>query len=201
VRPDVAAAHYGLARLLQHDGQTNRAKEEYELTLQLFPEFPRAHYGLGTLLEAAGDDTEARRHYETALHQHANYPAALHSLAMLLMRTGQVEASIEYFEQLRRLAPSFDTNANLAGAYARANRPTDALATAQVAINMGRARTALRSRAIGSVGEQLSPIRSRGAAAAKTPKRTWRAADSACHTQYPLATRATRRGLLPDDIG
>jgi hypothetical protein len=59
---------------------------------------------------------------------------------MSLMRSGQVEAAIEHFEQLRRLAPSFDTFANLAGAYARANRPADALATAQVAVNMARAR-------------------------------------------------------------
>ena len=42
-------------------------KEEYELALRLFPDFPRAHYGLGTLLEAAGNNEEARQHYEAAL--------------------------------------------------------------------------------------------------------------------------------------
>jgi len=136
LNPEMAAAHFALAQLLRRRGETERAKEQYEEVLRRYPHFPRAHFSLATLLDAAGDTALAQRHYEKAIRLHANYPEARRGLGLLLLRTGQADAAIEQF---RRMPPSADACANLAVAYARANRPQEALAMAQAAATMARA--------------------------------------------------------------
>jgi tetratricopeptide (TPR) repeat protein len=67
LRPDEAAAHYNLARLLDHSGQRRQAVEHYRQAIALQPEFYAAHTNLGILLLNAGSVHEAIDNFEAAL--------------------------------------------------------------------------------------------------------------------------------------
>ncbi len=139
LRPDFAAGHYDLGRLLQLTGQLQQAQVEYDEALRLYPNFPRARFALGTLFEKMDDPDSAQREYEEALRLHPDFPAAHRNLGIMLGRSGQVEAALAHFEAVRKLAPSVDAFSNLAVAYSRLQRPTEALAAAQAASQMARA--------------------------------------------------------------
>jgi len=139
LRPDFAAGHYDLGRLLQLTGQLQQAQEEYDEALRLYPNFPRARFALGTLFEKMDDPDSAQREYEEALRLHPDFPAAHRNLGIILGRSGQVAAALPHFEAVRQLAPSVDAFSNLAVAYSRLQRPTEALAAAQAASQMARA--------------------------------------------------------------
>lgn len=138
LRPDFGGGHYSLGRLLERAGETQRAQQEYEEALRRYPDFPMAHYALGCLLEKEGDTPAAQLHFEEAISLYPQFPSAHRSLALLLSRNSQVQQAIPHFEQVLRLARSADAYANLARAYADAQRPTEAIATAQAAVDSAR---------------------------------------------------------------
>jgi protein O-mannosyl-transferase len=138
LRPDLGSGHYTLGHLLERAGETQRAQQEYEEALRLFPNFPMAHYALGCLLEKEGDTPAARSHFEDAIRLYPQFPSAHRNLALLLSRNNQVQQAIPHFEQVLRLARSADAYANLARAYAQAQRPTEAIGTAQAAVEAAR---------------------------------------------------------------
>jgi len=145
IKPDYPAAQFNLAKVLLALGQSGEAAKHLEVVLRLQPSFPEAHYRLGEALEGAGRLEDAIGQYEEALRIKSDYPEALNNLAWVLATRAAVDATnavraVGLAEEACRLSDNrvavyLDT---LAAAYAADGRFTDAVATAERAIELAR---------------------------------------------------------------
>jgi tetratricopeptide (TPR) repeat protein len=144
-KPDYVEAHFNLGLALEKLGRTTEAISHYEQALRVKPDFTAAHYNLGDALLRAGKVQEAIGHYEQALRIKPHNPEALNNLAWLLATQAPAGSAdpvraVALAEQAgklsgNRVAAYLDT---LAAAYAAAGRFSDAIATAQRAVELAR---------------------------------------------------------------
>jgi tetratricopeptide (TPR) repeat protein len=88
-----AAIHNDLGFVLERQGMTDEAVEQYHKALELDPESASAHYNLGVSLAGRGEDAAAERHIRTAL---AQKPSAqtYTGLGFVLWKQGRVDEAI-----------------------------------------------------------------------------------------------------------
>src|SRR5262249_38183436 len=98
-----------------------------------------ALFEYGNLLTKAGRANEAVTQFQRAVRLQPNFPNAQSSLGFALQKSGRVQEAVEPFEAALRLSPIVPSYANLAQAYRLANRPKEAIATAQKAIDLASA--------------------------------------------------------------
>jgi tetratricopeptide (TPR) repeat protein len=91
------------------------------------------------LLSGIGLEFEALEHYREALRIDPNLTEAHNNLGILLLQQGFTHQAIQQFEQALALKPDLAAHTNLAGAYARAGRRTEAAKTARAAIALAHA--------------------------------------------------------------
>ncbi len=146
IKPDYAEAHYNLGLELSQVGKIQDAIGHFEQALKLKPDYADAHYNLGLVLEQTGNTRDAIGHYEQALKIKPDAPALQNNLAWLLATLAPTDGgnpvravtlAERACEATSNKVPAYlDT---LAAAYAAAGRFTDAVATAQKAIELARA--------------------------------------------------------------
>ncbi len=137
--PNSFRAHYNLARALEADARPADALEHYLAVLALNPNHAASHNNLGRLLAGLGRTLDAHEHYREALKIEPTLTEARNNLGILLLQQGFTHQAIEQFEQALALNPDLAAHTNLAGAYARAGRRTEAAETARKAIEMAHA--------------------------------------------------------------
>ncbi len=145
IKPDLVVVHYNLGRALAQVGRVPEAIAHYQQALRLKPDFAEAHGHLALALEQARRTPEAIEHYEQALRVEPDYVMAQNNLAWLLATLAPAEGgdpvrAVGLAERAckltsDRVAPYLDT---LAAAYAAAGRFTNAVATAQAAVDLAR---------------------------------------------------------------
>ena len=145
IKPDFAEAHYNLGLALWQAGKAPEAISQWQQALHVQPDYAEAHGHLAIALEQAGRTPEAIEHYEQALRVKPDYVMAQNNLAWLLATLAPAEGgdpvrAVGLAERAckltsDRVAPYLDT---LAAAYAATGRFTNAVATAQAAVDLAR---------------------------------------------------------------
>ena len=146
IKPDFVEAYYNLGNALLVSGQIQEAIAHYEQALRLKPDYARAHYSLGIALAQTGSARAAIEQYEQALRIDPNYADACNNLAWLLATLppedgGNPVRGLSLAQRVcelarQRVASYLDT---LAAAYAATGQFSNAVATAQQAIELARA--------------------------------------------------------------
>jgi tetratricopeptide (TPR) repeat protein len=146
IDPDNAGAHNNLGNALLRAGKLQEAVGHYQQALRLKPNYADAHNNLGLALARAGHAPEAIEHYAQALWLQPDFADAYNNLARLLAthapaERGDVVRAVSLAQRAceltdNRRAGYLDT---LAAAYAAAGRFSEAVATAQKAIELARA--------------------------------------------------------------
>jgi tetratricopeptide (TPR) repeat protein len=144
-RPDFAMAHKNLGDALVRLGKVPEAIEQYKQALRIQPDSAEAHFTLGSALEQAGRVREALKHYEEALRIKPDGNEAQNNLAWLLATLapengGNPVRGLGLAQRVCELthngmAPYLDT---LAAAYAATGQFSNAVATAEKAIDLAR---------------------------------------------------------------
>ncbi len=145
INPDDPEAHYGLGMALMSSGRVPEAIGRFEQALRIKPDYVEAHCYLALALEQTHSVREAIAHYEQALRVNPDYVMAQNNLAWLLATLAPADGgdpvrAVGLAEQAcqltrQRVAPYLDT---LAAAYAAAGRFTNAVTTAQAAVDLAR---------------------------------------------------------------
>lgn len=87
-------------------GHTRQAFEDFNLAVQLFPEFAAVYNNRGNLLLSLGLAKEALRDFERAIVLAPGYAAAYNNRAGALMRLGQVDEAIADYTKAVQLLPA-----------------------------------------------------------------------------------------------
>ncbi|NEP89044.1 MAG: tetratricopeptide repeat protein [Okeania sp. SIO2C2] len=90
-------AYNNLGSLLKEEGNLQDAKINYEIALQIDPNFAVGHYNRGMVLKEMGWFTEAIASYQKAIQLDSNYAEAYQNLGVVLLKVGQVPESLEAF--------------------------------------------------------------------------------------------------------
>ena len=101
--PTTGAYHDNLGTLLGRLGQSEKALDQYRLSVQLDPQDALARFNLGTLL-AKSDSGGAATAYREALRLDPSRDDARANLALLLLDAGDVEGAIEQATAVLRSA-------------------------------------------------------------------------------------------------
>jgi tetratricopeptide (TPR) repeat protein len=136
LQPENSDAHTNLGTYLSKTGKAPQAMEQFRLAIERNPDDFNAHLNYGNLLVAAGRAKQAIAHFQRAVQLQPNSADAYSSLGAALQKVGQPQEAVEPYRAALRLAPMVPSYANLAQAYRLANRPKEAIATAQQAIDL-----------------------------------------------------------------
>jgi tetratricopeptide (TPR) repeat protein len=144
--PDNVAGHYNLGRAFAARGQNDRAIQSYQKAIELAPEDADARQGLARALVLVSQLSEAMYQYRRTLEIDPTRLGALLDLAWIIATAPNIELrvpseGVRLAERAvamtdRKNATALDT---LAAAYARADRLSEAIETAEEAIKIARA--------------------------------------------------------------
>jgi tetratricopeptide (TPR) repeat protein len=103
--PDLAGAHFQLARLAELAGQPEDAEREYLETLRLAPDHVLAHSMLGLLLAHRGQLAPAAGHFRAVIRQQPEDADGHANLGNVLLLQGQAREAIAQYGEALRLRP------------------------------------------------------------------------------------------------
>lgn len=93
------AAHNNWGSLLMDQGNWAAARQQFQRSLAIDPNFAVGHYNLGITLKALGDLAGAISAYQQALHLQPDYAEAYQNLGVVLLKIGKVPESLEAFRR------------------------------------------------------------------------------------------------------
>ncbi|HTS17364.1 MAG TPA: tetratricopeptide repeat protein [Verrucomicrobiae bacterium] len=164
IEPELAVAHFNLANALMLTGKTTDAIAQYQAAVQLEPDYAEAYSELGVALVVAGHRREAMAQFERAMRIKPEYAEPQNNLAWLLATLPPTQGGDpSRAVLLAQHAAAIDRNHaagdldTLAVAYAAAGRFSDAVTTAQRAIEQARA--AGQTRLVGEIQNRLELYR------------------------------------------
>lgn len=107
-----AYTNIGLAYF--NKGDMTRARENYEMALQLNPAFVYAHNELGKLYLSTGRYGEAISEFQLAIAGYSAYEEAYYNLGLVYLKTNNNYGACESFRRVVELSPAseFGVNAN-----------------------------------------------------------------------------------------
>lgn len=139
LKSDVPEFYNNVAIELALAGRHQEAIQSFERALQLKPDYPDAHNNLAIELARSDRFPEAIEHYRQAINLRPNYIDAHKYLAHALLQADRPEEAIDQYFQVLRLQPDdAATYASVLNVYPALNRPADAMATAQKALDLAR---------------------------------------------------------------
>jgi tetratricopeptide (TPR) repeat protein len=134
-RPEDPTVHDRLGTALRQVGRISEAIEEQRKAVQLKPEYAEAHNNLGNTLASSGRYDEAISEFERALELKPDLAQAENNLGDSLRLAGHAAQAIVHFQNYLRLKPNVpEVNFRLAVCFAQLNRPADAIAAAETAL-------------------------------------------------------------------
>ncbi len=148
IEPFFEKAHYNLGTAFLEQRRTDEAIAQFRKALEIKPDYVDAHNNLANALLQKGNVEDAISHYQKALAIKPDYAEILNNLAWVLSTTPQ--ASLRNGQRAIKLAQranqlTGDKNPllvrTLATAYAEAGRFSDALETAQRALQLAEAQS------------------------------------------------------------
>ena len=145
IKSDFAQAHNSLAGALARQGKLNEAITHFIEVVQLDPNSARAHYTLARALKNGGRIKEAITEFKETLRLRPNWVIPMNSLAWLLAthkdaKYRNPEEAIQLAERACKLT-NYEKPAllnTLATAYAAADRFSEAVATAEKALELAK---------------------------------------------------------------
>jgi tetratricopeptide (TPR) repeat protein len=145
IEPRYAEAHNNLGIVLGQKQQIDEAVVHFEKALEIDPDFAEAHHNLGLALLKKEEPEKAITHFEKAVKLKPDYAPALRNLAYLLAASDKAalrngERAVELAQRANELAGDNNPNflATLAAAYAEAGNFSQAVKTADRAIQIAR---------------------------------------------------------------
>jgi TolB-like protein/Flp pilus assembly protein TadD len=121
---------------LSYDWDWQKAKQSFEQSIDLTPNFSRSHQGLAFYLLIAGRFDEAIEMMQTAVKLDPLSPNLNNSLACVYMYCGRIERAIELHKEALKLDPfHLDTLSDLARTYLVMSRYADAVKSIEDALN------------------------------------------------------------------
>jgi tetratricopeptide (TPR) repeat protein len=144
--PQNPEARTALASTLFKSGRANEAIEQYRAAAQLNPDSAEAHTNLGTALVAAGQTKEAAEQYQRAFQIKPDDPLVCNNLARIYAedpdpQNRNAPEAVRLAERAVQLTADNDPRfvETLSIAYAAAGRNSDAIATAERALQAANA--------------------------------------------------------------
>ncbi|MCL6630872.1 MAG: tetratricopeptide repeat protein, partial [Armatimonadetes bacterium] len=98
-------ANMGAAYLAQ--GQTDKAIQLLQKSIDMNPRFAYAHLILGIAMDNEGKTEEAAEHYAVAVKLSPTNPEAHHRLGTSLAKRGEIDQAIEQYMQALRIKPNY----------------------------------------------------------------------------------------------
>jgi tetratricopeptide (TPR) repeat protein len=151
IRPNYAQAHNNLGNILMQKGEVDEAIAHFQKAVQIRPDYAQAHNNLGKAFLQKGNMTEAIAHFQQVLQLEPNNPQVQSNLAWLLatcpeasLRDGK--KAVELAERANQLTSGGNPFilCSLAAAYAEAGRFSEAVETAQRALQLAEAQSDTR---------------------------------------------------------
>jgi hypothetical protein len=99
VEPGLAVAHYNLGVALMDSGDAERARREWETTVEIEPRHADALFQLGSWYAERGSLREAESFFVAALAANPADPATHYNLGRLMEATGRVPQALAHYEQ------------------------------------------------------------------------------------------------------
>jgi tetratricopeptide (TPR) repeat protein len=135
LQPNYTAARNNLAHLQQSIGEYHSAIALYRQSIAQDPNSANAHMNLANLLQEQGNLDGAMVHYEKAIALDPHNPDLLHNLALAIGRSGDRAQAIQtHYQVLQQNSRHAESHHQL-GCLLQVDRPTEALAHLQQAIN------------------------------------------------------------------
>ena len=148
IKPDLAEAHMNLGNIFFQQGRMREATAHYQQALQIKPDLAEAHRNLGNIFGQQGRMEEAITHYQQALQIQPDDPEVQNNLAWLLATCAEAPLrNGAKAVELARRANSLTGGENpvifrtLAAAFAEAGRFSEAVETAQRALQLAGAQS------------------------------------------------------------
>jgi Tfp pilus assembly protein PilF len=121
-------AHNNLGTILSARGRTNDAVAQYQMALQIKPDYAQAHYNLGLALAGCGRFDEAIACYRKAVEIQPNYVEAHYNLALDLAGHERFDEAIAHFQKAVDIRPDYaEAHNNLAAALGRMGQIAEAM--------------------------------------------------------------------------
>jgi tetratricopeptide (TPR) repeat protein len=138
LKPDSYEAHYNLGRALEDQMRPREAINHYREALRLEPTHVASLTNFARMLEYLGKPEEAIEHYREAVRLSPRNALTHHNLGSALLVRGEYSAAIAELELALQFNQAVETYTNLATAYARADRPQDAIVAGEHALELAR---------------------------------------------------------------
>jgi tetratricopeptide (TPR) repeat protein len=134
--PDSPRAHFSYAHILELQGMTTEAENQYQLGLNASPE-PFERYSLARLHEKNGRPDKARAEYQIVLSQSPLFQDARNNLALLYVNEGMLAQAIEQYQIGLKYNPGWAAGYNnLSILYARSGNKDAALENFRKAVSL-----------------------------------------------------------------
>ncbi|HEY3853163.1 MAG TPA: tetratricopeptide repeat protein [Verrucomicrobiae bacterium] len=169
LKPEFSPALCNLGYAQLQSGQVDAAIASYEKSIAADPEYSLPRNDLGSIELRLGKTNEALAQFQKAVGLSPEFIEARYNLANVLMARGRLDDARSQYEKVTELRPNLPQAhyalAKLAAAYAQAGNMSDALATAEHALQLARA--ANESPLVTNLEAQIQAYRS--AASQKKP--------------------------------
>lgn len=109
-----AAIRFFVGNYFFHQGNLNKAIENFSEASMLEPNAPGFHFSLASALSQAGQRDDAITQFQKALEIDPNSPETDNNLAFTLLQAGRVNDAIKYFRRASELQNNYQTFYNLA---------------------------------------------------------------------------------------
>jgi len=146
IKPDYAEAYYNLATVLLQQGRTDEAIAHFQKAVEIKPDHASAHKNLGIAFFQQGRMDEAIAHFKKSLEIRPDQVEVQNNLAWLLATCPQASLrngnqAVELAQRANQLAGDNNPSllCTLAAAYAEAGRFSEAVETAQRALQLAEA--------------------------------------------------------------
>jgi protein O-mannosyl-transferase len=106
ITADNYVAFYTLGRYWQHKGETARAAEYYQKSLQAKPDYALAHNNLGYILLQDGQTGAAVAQFEAALQSQPVYPEACYNLGRAFLTNSQPAEAVACLQKAVAMDPN-----------------------------------------------------------------------------------------------
>ena len=123
-----AKLHYNLARLLEKQGEPEKAAWHYTEALRLEPEYAEARNNYGLLLSRRGRFEEAVGQYRMAIKAKPDYALAYYNWGQALQSEGRLDEALGLYGKALSLDPAIkEARLNLANILVRQGKPEEAV--------------------------------------------------------------------------